>query len=79
MIGIAEKLDKVIHAYPLATIELMSLEDYLEHDDWGLVFDEVFTSCQEDLILKHADLEGLARLGTYFEEDQTLWERIRRM
>lgn len=57
----------------------MRLEKYLEHDEWGLVFEELCTICQEEgMVLTVADWECLAGLGTYFEEDKTLWERIRR-
>lgn len=79
MIEIAEKLDQLIHDYPLPTVDLMKLELYLEHDEWGLVFEELCTICQEEgMVLTVADWECLSGLGTYFEEDKTMWERIRR-
>lgn len=75
MIEIAEKLDQLIHDYPLPTVDLMRLEEYLEHDEWGLVFDEFCTICQEEqLMLSRVDWDFIADLGTYFDMEADLWE-----
>lgn len=41
MMEITEKLDQLIQDYPLPIVDLMRLEKYLEHDEWGLVFEEL--------------------------------------
>lgn len=68
ILGIAKKLE-------LPSKDIKTIEEYLEHGEWGIAFEVLCSAIEYDkIVIRHNDYIQIKEVGEYMGMDKDLWE-----